>query len=140
MEMKFKRLEGGGDERGPWPKEKRRSLKLASQARKKEVGPQKWKEERFKGRITKRKMIGSLKNTNPSLMNFSSKPCLTSGAKKSQNPVTTTNPTVNGTEMAGGNRRELVRTAFFTTISIATQKPCNEKNNVNSHVGYTCVQ
>lgn len=58
IEMKWKRL-GGGGERGPWSKQKRMSLKQASQVRKKAVGPQKWKEVSFKGRRTKRQKMGT---------------------------------------------------------------------------------
>ena len=53
MEMKW-RMFGGDRARGPWLKEKRMSLKVPSQTRKKVVGPARWKEERFKGRMRKR--------------------------------------------------------------------------------------
>jgi len=56
-EMKW-RMFGGDWARGPWLKEKRRSLKVASQTRKKVVGPPRWKEERLKGRMRKRSRIG----------------------------------------------------------------------------------
>ena len=52
MEMKWKMFGDRG--RGPWLREKRRSLKVPSQTRKKVVGPPRWKEERFKGRVRKR--------------------------------------------------------------------------------------
>ena len=53
MEMKWK-SDGGGGDKGPRSKEKRRSLKMPSQTRKKVVGPQRWKEWRFRGRVMKR--------------------------------------------------------------------------------------
>ena len=53
MEMKWKR-EGWGGDRGPRLKEKRRSLKIPSQTRKKMVGPQRWKEWRVQGVVKKR--------------------------------------------------------------------------------------
>jgi len=52
MEMKWIMF-WGDRARGPWLKEKRRSLKVASQ-RKKEVVPTKVGEERYNGRIKKR--------------------------------------------------------------------------------------
>lgn len=56
VQIKWRR--GCGGERGPRPKEKRRSLKLASQTSKKAVRPQRWKAERWRGRVVKRKMMG----------------------------------------------------------------------------------
>jgi hypothetical protein len=53
MEMKWK-SDGGAGDKGPRSKEKRRSLKMPSQTRKKVVGPQRWKEWRFRGRVMKR--------------------------------------------------------------------------------------
>jgi len=52
MEMKWRMFEGGRA-RGPWVKEKRRSLKMASQTRKKEVNAIRLGEERVKGRMMK---------------------------------------------------------------------------------------
>ncbi|KAK9140660.1 hypothetical protein Scep_010341 [Stephania cephalantha] len=49
----------GEEERGPLLKAKRKSLKLASQARKKAMLPQRWGDgERVKGRRVKRAMMG----------------------------------------------------------------------------------
>ena len=45
---------GGDRARGPWLKEKRKSLKVPSQEMKKEVYPTKVGEESFKGRVMKR--------------------------------------------------------------------------------------
>lgn len=53
MEMKWKRF-GERGYKGAWSKEKRMSLKLASQTRKKVVGAQRWKEWRWRGRMVKR--------------------------------------------------------------------------------------
>lgn len=44
---------GGGGDKGPWSKEKRRSLKLASQTRGNVVAEQRWTEVRLKGRMMK---------------------------------------------------------------------------------------
>lgn len=53
MEMKWIMF-GGDRARRPWLKEKRKSLKVPRQTRKKVVGPPRWKEERFKEKMRKR--------------------------------------------------------------------------------------
>lgn len=50
MEMNRRSDIGGSEDRGPLSKEKRRSLKLASQVRYKAVGAPRWTEERRNGR------------------------------------------------------------------------------------------
>ena len=44
-------------------KKKRRSLKVESQTRKKVVGAPRWKEERFKGKVRRTKIIGRMERS-----------------------------------------------------------------------------
>jgi len=58
MKMKWTMFGDDIRARGPWLNEKRRSLKMPSQTRKKEVNPTKLGEERLKGRMMKIQKIG----------------------------------------------------------------------------------
>lgn len=58
MAMKMGREYGGWAERGPKSKEKRASLKVASQDMKRAVNPERKTDERRKGRVRKMEKIG----------------------------------------------------------------------------------
>lgn len=58
MERNRGRKSGGSEESGPLPKARRRSLKLASQARKNEERPQRVREVSLRGRARKRQTTG----------------------------------------------------------------------------------
>ena len=68
--MKRRKGRGRLEERGPLPKAKRRSLKVASQEMKKDIGPLRTMALSFRGRTKKRSITGR------SMTNLV-KPCLT---------------------------------------------------------------